>query len=181
MVSVTSAASTSARPRVEEIWSWLRDVSDPEIPVVSVVDLGIVRDVTWSSEDPGLCIVTVTPTYSACPATSIIRQHICNKLEAHGVRVHLQIQLSPAWTTDLISKEGKEKLRGFGVAPPMSAIVPPAATGLPIFTTVDRPTIACPRCGSRRITVISQFGSTLCKALCRCNECLEPFDYFKCH
>lgn len=181
MVSAVRAASTSTRPRVEEIWSWLRDVSDPEIPVVSVVDLGIVRDVTWSGEDPGLCIVTVTPTYSACPATSVIRQHICDALEARGVRVQLRIQLSPPWTTDWISKEGNEKLRNFGIAPPIGPVVQPATAGLPVLNTLDRPNIICPRCGSRRITVISQFGSTLCKALCRCNECLEPFDYFKCH
>jgi len=181
MVSETTAASTSTRPGVEQIWSWLGEVSDPEIPVVSVVDLGIVRDVTWSGEDPGLCIVTVTPTYSACPATSVIRQHIRDKLKAHGVRAQLRIRLSPAWTTDWISREGKEKLRSFGITPPMGAVAQPETTGLPILNTVDRPTITCPRCGSCRVTVISQFGSTLCKALCRCNECLEPFDYFKCH
>lgn len=181
MVSEVSAATASIRPRVEEIWSWLREVSDPEIPVVSVVDLGIVRDVTWNDEDHDLCIVTVTPTYSACPATSVIRQHISDHLEARGVRTRLQIRLSPPWTTDWISKEGKEKLRNFGIAPPIGPVVQPETTGRPILNAVDRPTIACPRCGSRRIAVISQFGSTLCKALCRCDTCLEPFDYFKCH
>jgi ring-1,2-phenylacetyl-CoA epoxidase subunit PaaD len=181
MVNTTSTVCTAPRPVVEEIWSWLREIADPEIPVVSVVDLGIVRDAAWSDVDPGQCIVTVTPTYSACPAISLICQRICNELEAHGVRVQLQIRLSPAWSTDWISEEGKEKLRGFGIAPPSGPAAKPTTTGLLVLNTFDQLQIACPRCGSHRTTVISQFGSTLCKALYRCNECLEPFDYFKCH
>jgi ring-1,2-phenylacetyl-CoA epoxidase subunit PaaD len=181
MVNAMSAACTASRPKLEEIWVWLRQVVDPEIPIVSVVDLGIVRDVVWSGNDPDLCIVTVTPTYSACPATSVIREHICNELEAHGMRVQLQIRLSPPWTTDWISEEGKEKLRGFGIAPPKGPAVQPATPGLPVLNSFEKLQISCPRCGSQHTTVISQFGSTLCKALYRCDECLEPFDYFKCH
>lgn len=181
MVSATSTASAVIRPTVEDIWSWLREVNDPEIPVVSVVDLGIVRDVAWSGDDPGLCIVTVSPTYSACPATSVIRHRIRGEFEAHGVRVQLRIRLSPAWTTDWISEEGREKLRSFDIAPPLGPAVPLPRNGLPVLNTPNQQNIACPHCGSYRITMISQFGSTLCKALCRCDECLEPFDYFKCH
>ncbi len=181
MVNATSAGCIATRPTIEEIWSWLREVADPEIPVVSVVDLGIVRDVAWSRENPELCIVAVTPTYSACPATSVIQHRICDELKAHGVRAQMQIRLSPAWTTDWISEEGKEKLRSFGIAPPAGAVAQHATAELPALKTLHQPQIACPRCGSRRTTVISQFGSTLCKALYRCDECLEPFDYFKCH
>jgi ring-1,2-phenylacetyl-CoA epoxidase subunit PaaD len=181
MVSAMSAAYAVTRPTVEEIWSWLREIADPEIPVVSVVDLGIVRNVAWSGEDPDPCIVTVTPTYSACPATSVIRHRICDELEAHGVRVQLQIRLSPPWTTDWISDKGKEKLSCFGIAPPAGPAEQHPAAELPVLNTLNQPQITCPRCGSHRTTMISQFGSTLCKALYRCDECLEPFDYFKCH
>jgi ring-1,2-phenylacetyl-CoA epoxidase subunit PaaD len=181
MVNVTSAAAIATRPTVEEIRSWLREVLDPEIPVISVIDLGVVRDVTWSENDSSLCLVTITPTYSACPATSEIQHRICDKLVEHKLRAQLQIRLSPPWTTDWISEEGKQKLHVFGIAPPAGPAARHAAAGLPVLNTSDRPPVACPRCGSRRITMISQFGSTLCKALCRCDECLEPFDYFKCH
>lgn len=181
MVSATSAAYTGTRPTVEEIWSWLREITDPEIPAVSVVDLGIVRDVAWSGEEPDLCIITVTPTYSACPATSEIHHRICDELETHGVRVQLKIRLSPAWTTDWISEKGKAKLSNFGIAPPAGPAEQHPAGGLHVLNTLNQPEIACPHCGSHRTTVISQFGSTLCKALYRCDECLEPFDYFKCH
>lgn len=181
MVSATSTAGAATRPTVEEIWFWLREVSDPEIPVVSVVDLGIVRDIVWSGADRDLFIVTLTPTYSACPATSMIQHRICDELEAHSVRVQLRISLSPPWTTDWISEEGKQKLYDFGIAPPAGPVDQHETAALPVLNAVDRPQIACPHCGSHRTSVISQFGSTLCKALYRCNECLEPFDYFKCH
>lgn len=181
MVTAIGAASAATRPSLEEIWFWLQAIADPEIPIISIVDLGIVRDVRWSGEDRGLCVVTVTPTYSACPATSVIRHNICETLESHRVQVHMRIQLSPAWTTDWISEEGKEKLRRFGIAPPSGLAAVPATKGLPVLNTFQQPQVACPRCGSHRITMISQFGSTLCKALCCCDECQEPFDYFKCH
>ena len=135
---------------------------DPEIPVVSVVDLGIVRDVQW--QDPTL-VVTVTPTYSGCPATAVIALEIENALRAHGVEhVRLERRLSPPWTTEWISATGQQQLREYGIAPPQA---PGAA-------------VECPRCGSADTDCISRFGSTPCKAQYRCRACLEPFDHFKC-
>ena len=143
---------------VAGIWAVLKDVPDPEIPVVSVLDLGIVRSV---DEDK----VTITPTYSGCPATDFIERSIREALDAAGYRdVAIETQLSPPWTTDWISEEGKEKLRAYGIAPPELA---KAAT--------------CPRCGSTDTEEVSRFGSTPCKAQWRCRSCLEPFDRFKCH
>ena len=143
---------------VADIWAVLKGVPDPEIPVVSVLDLGIVRSV---EEDK----VTITPTYSGCPATQFIEQSIREALDAAGYReVAIETVLSPAWTTDWISEEGKDKLRAYGIAPPELA---KAAT--------------CPRCGSSDTEEVSRFGSTPCKAQWRCRSCLEPFDRFKCH
>jgi ring-1,2-phenylacetyl-CoA epoxidase subunit PaaD len=150
------------RPEVREIWDWLDAVPDPEIPVISVVDLGIVRDVAWDDET---LIVTVTPTYSGCPATSIINLDIETALRRHGIEnLMLKRQISPSWTTDWISERGREQLEKYGIAPPRPAGGPEK----------------CPRCGSRKVHVVSQFGSTPCKAQWRCDDCLEPFDYFKC-
>ena len=143
---------------VADIWAVLKTVPDPEIPAVSVLDLGIVRSV---EEDK----VTITPTYSGCPATQFIEQSIREALDAAGYRdVAIETVLSPPWTTDWISEEGKEKLRAYGIAPPELA---KAAT--------------CPRCGSTETEEVSRFGSTPCKAQWRCKHCLEPFDRFKCH
>jgi ring-1,2-phenylacetyl-CoA epoxidase subunit PaaD len=140
------------------IWAVLEQVPDPEIPAVSVVDLGIVRDVV---EDR----VIITPTYSGCPATHFIEQSIREALDAAGYRsVTIETVLSPPWSTDWISDAGKEKLRAYGIAPPDLAR-----------------TATCPRCGSTDTEEVSRFGSTPCKAQWRCNSCLEPFDRFKCH
>lgn len=156
---------TAQRPSAEQVWSWLAEVPDPEIPVISIVDLGIVRDVAWRDET---LVVQVTPTYSGCPATSVINFEIEKRLRDGGLEnVRLERRLSPAWTTDWISSEGREKLRDYGIAPP-----PNRSTAV-----VD---VACPRCGSSNTEKISQFGSTPCKASYRCVDCLEPFDYFKC-
>jgi ring-1,2-phenylacetyl-CoA epoxidase subunit PaaD len=145
-----------------EVWKWLDDVPDPEIPVISVVDLGIVRDVALAD---GRIIVTITPTYSGCPATSVISMDIENALRSHGLEdFELRRQISPAWTTSWISEKGRKRLEKFGIAPPSPAGGP------------DR----CPRCGATDLEKISQFGSTPCKAQWRCKNCLEPFDYFKC-
>jgi ring-1,2-phenylacetyl-CoA epoxidase subunit PaaD len=142
----------------DSIWAVLRTVMDPEIPVVSVVDLGIVRDVTPSQ-------VTITPTYSGCPATEVIERTIREDLDAAGFReVAIKTVLSPPWTTEWISQRGKEALRRYGIAPPELA---KAAT--------------CPQCGSTDTEEVSRFGSTPCKAQWRCKSCLEPFDRFKCH
>ena len=142
----------------DSIWAVLRSVMDPEIPVVSVVDLGIVRDVSPDE-------VTITPTYSGCPATDVIEQSIRAELDSAGFRdVAIKTVLSPPWTTEWISERGKEALRAYGIAPPELA---KAAT--------------CPQCGSTDTEEVSRFGSTSCKAQWRCKSCLEPFDRFKCH
>jgi ring-1,2-phenylacetyl-CoA epoxidase subunit PaaD len=143
---------------VQSIWAVLKGVPDPEIPAVSVLDLGIVRSV---EEDR----VIITPTYSGCPATQFIEQSIRDALDAAGYRdVDIETQISPPWTTDWISEEGKAKLRAYGIAPPDLAN---AAT--------------CPQCGSTETEEVNRFGSTPCKAQWRCKSCLEPFDRFKCH
>lgn len=153
---------TARRPAVDEIWAWLDTVPDPEIPVISVVDLGIVRDVRWVND---ALQVTVTPTYSGCPATSVIAMDIHTALAVRGIEiVEIKTQIAPPWTTDWLSDKGRAKLKGYGIAPPSPAGGPEA----------------CPQCGSARVTRVSQFGSTPCKAHWRCETCLEPFDYFKC-
>ncbi|MCK0139287.1 1,2-phenylacetyl-CoA epoxidase subunit PaaD [Aliiroseovarius sp. F47248L] len=150
------------QPSVDTIWDWLDQVPDPEIPVISLVDLGIIRDVQWEGD---MLNVTVTPTYSGCPATTIINLDIQTALKNHGIeKLTLHRQLSPAWTTDWLTDKGKAALEKFGIAPP-------SAKGEP-----ER----CPNCGGHDLEHTSQFGSTPCKALWRCRDCLEPFDYFKC-
>ena len=150
------------KPTTETVWEWLSAVPDPEIPVISLVDLGVIRDVAWKKET---LEVTVTPTYSGCPATRIINLDIETALRDRGIEnLVLKTQLSPAWTTDWLSAEGRRKLEEYGIAPPQPA-------GGPSH---------CPRCQSGDVERISQFGSTPCKAQWRCRACLEPFDYFKC-
>lgn len=172
--------ATATLPSLDEVWHWLSQVPDPEIPVLSLVDLGIVRDVKW---DDDTLVVTVTPTYSGCPATGIINLDIERELNARGVaKVRLQRRLSPPWTTDWMSAEGREKLRAYGIAPPVDDT---AADGRSLalarrLTSGSNLTVACPRCGSTQTEKVSQFGSTACKASYRCRACLEPFDYFKC-
>lgn len=172
--------STAARPEPAEVWHWLSQVPDPEIPVISLTDLGIVRDVEWQDDT---LVVTVTPTYSGCPATSVINLDIEAALRSHGVgKIRLERRLSPPWTTDWISPEGREKLRAYGIAPPVDGT---AADGrlqgrISRLAGTSNLVIACPRCGSTRTEKVSQFGSTPCKASYRCTDCLEPFDYFKC-
>lgn len=165
------------RPSVEQVWDWLAEVPDPEIPVISLTDLGIIRDVGY---DDKTLVVTVTPTYSGCPATSIINLDIEAALRARGIDdLRLERRLSPPWSSDWLSADGREKLRDFGIAPPIDGT---AATGQARARnlTGTNLTIACPRCGSANTEKISQFGSTPCKANYRCKDCLEPFDYFKC-
>ncbi|MDJ0824051.1 MAG: phenylacetate-CoA oxygenase subunit PaaJ [Rhodobacter sp.] len=149
-------------PSVQDVWDWLDAIPDPEIPAISLVDLGIIRDVAWADHT---LQVTVTPTYSGCPATAVIALEIDRALRARGVeKLRLVNQLTPPWTTDWLSASGRTKLEAYGIAPPSPAGGP------------DR----CPRCGATELTRISQFGSTPCKAQWRCDACLEPFDYFKC-
>jgi ring-1,2-phenylacetyl-CoA epoxidase subunit PaaD len=143
---------------VQGIWAVLKEVPDPEIPAVSVTDLGIVRSVDEEK-------VVITPTYSGCPATHFIEQSIRDALDAAGYRdIAIETRLAPAWTTDWISTEGKAKLQAYGIAPPDLA-----------------KTATCPQCGSTDTEEISRFGSTPCKSQWRCTACLEPFDRFKCH
>lgn len=155
-------AEALKKPSEAEIWAWLDAVPDPEIPVISLVDLGVIRGVEWQGDT---LQVTVTPTYSGCPATSVINFEIEKALRDHGVEaLELKRQLSPAWTTDWLSTTGREKLEEYGIAPPQPAGGPKR----------------CPRCESQDLEQISVFGSTPCKAQWRCRSCLEPFDYFKC-
>ena len=142
------------------IWQVLDGVVDPEIPVISVVDLGIVRDVEADR-------VRITPTYTGCPATQVIEHDIRAALDAAGYPdVRIETVLAPPWTTDWISAEGKAKLEAYGIAPPRAR---------------GDLTVTCPQCGSANTEEISRFGSTPCKALWRCRSCAEPFDLFKCH
>ncbi|OOY26444.1 phenylacetate-CoA oxygenase subunit PaaJ [Thioclava sp. L04-15] len=172
--------NAATRPQIDEIWRWLSQVPDPEIPVISLTDLGIVRDVAWQDET---LVVTVTPTYSGCPATSIINLDIEQALRERGIEsIRLERQLSPPWTSDWLTEEGREKLRAYGIAPPIDGTAPDGrlAGRIARLAGSSNLTIACPRCGSTRTEKISQFGSTPCKASYRCKDCLEPFDYFKC-
>ena len=157
----------------EQLWHILKEVKDPEVPVLSIIDLGIVRDVKVENEKISIII---TPTYSGCPAMDVISMDIRLKLIEKGYRnVVIQQQLSPAWTTDWMTQQGKEKLKAFGIAPPNPKQQ---------FCTSEmfrEEAIECPRCLSYHTEVISQFSSTACKAMYRCLDCKEAFDYFKCH
>jgi ring-1,2-phenylacetyl-CoA epoxidase subunit PaaD len=170
--------NTDAKTRATtaQVWAWLDEVSDPEIPVISVVDLGIVRNVAWRDDT---CVVTITPTYSGCPAMAVIREEIQRALAVHGLTtVSLETQLSPAWTTDWMTPRGKTNLRSYGIAPPAQQVIDISG----ISRKAQRqPDVVCPHCGSEHTRMVSQFGSTACKALYKCNDCGEPFDYFKCH
>lgn len=176
--------TNDARVLEQDVWRWLALVPDPEIPAISIVDLGIVREVRWDeTQSPPRLIVTVTPTYSGCPATEVIADSIREALKREGVEaVELRTQLSPAWTTDWLAPAAKEKLRRYGIAPPVGVadehIVDISRLAR---RSVGEPEVACPQCGSTHTELSSQFGSTPCKALYVCLACREPFDYFKCH
>ena len=163
-----------------QVWTWLGDVADPEIPVISVVDLGIVRDVAF---DGDACVVTITPTYSGCPAMQVIAESVQEALHGHGIaNVKLVNQLSPAWTTDWMSEAGKAALKGYGIAPPAQQVIDISGLHAGVKRRAEPLlVIACPNCGSTHTQLTSQFGSTPCKALYKCLDCREPFDYFKCH
>jgi ring-1,2-phenylacetyl-CoA epoxidase subunit PaaD len=167
------------QPTIAQVWEWLAELPDPEIPVISVVDLGIVRDVAWRAEDKGaVLVVTITPTYSGCPATRVISTSIADALAAKGVGAfRLEQRIAPPWTTDWISERGRQRLKEYGIAPPDSAAE--AASPLSRLTR-KAAVVSCPRCGSTSTVRVSEFGSTPCKAQYRCQGCLEPFDYFKC-
>lgn len=168
---MAAQAANKQRHTEEQIWSYLESVPDPEIPVLSVVDLGIVRQVN-AGEDK--VEIVVTPTYSGCPATEVIEKSIVDSLVEKGVdNVVLKRVLSPPWTTAWLSEAGRQKLRDYGIAPPDEN------EGKRSLVDSTR-TIACPRCKATDTTLVSEFGSTPCKASYKCDSCLEPFEYFKC-
>ncbi len=153
---------------VARAWEWLDAVPDPELPSVTITDLGIVRDIR---EEADALVVALTPTYSGCPATAVIEEDVTQALHDHGVKnVRIERRLAPAWTTDWITPRGRARLHEHGIAPPATDI----AAG-PVVSTIVR----CPRCNAGNTTEISHFGSTPCKALYRCEACREPFDYVK--
>lgn len=176
----------AARPTIESIWALLATVPDPEIPVISVVDLGIVRDVEWRDDR---LVVTLTPTYSGCPATDVITADIRTALAGAGVAdARIEIRLSPAWTTDWLTEPARQRLAQYGIAPPHVRTAAHAGDeGRTVRIDASRllrshrVAISCPRCGSAQTREISRFGSTPCKAQYQCGQCLEPFDYFKPH
>lgn len=176
------APVTRGQVRVETVFEWLSEVMDPEVPSVSVVDLGIIRGAEWRVDGQTLQ-VTVTPTYSGCPATEVIAQSIRDALHSHGVeQVDVVTRLSPAWTTDWMTPEGREALRAYGIAPPAARAPGIDSQVIDISSLIAAPVrVPCPRCDSKRTRLLSQFGSTACKALYQCADCLEPFDYFKPH
>lgn len=161
----------------EQLWDLLETVMDPEIPVLSVVDLGIVRKIEVNAGPRYVVRVTITPTYSGCPAMDAISTAIKNKLEEEGIEeIFVDTVLSPAWTTDWMTPQGKERLKAFGIAPPN-----PVQPVCSIDMFMPDEAVQCPHCDSFNTQLISRFGSTACKSLYKCRECLEPFDYFKCH
>jgi ring-1,2-phenylacetyl-CoA epoxidase subunit PaaD len=143
----------------EHIWQLLNTIPDPEIPVISVVELGVIRDIIFSEKS---YTILITPTYSGCPAVKAFTDDIKSCLKKNGIsNFKLKLVYSPTWTTDWMTEETKEKLKNFGIAPPSNTII-------------------CPQCNSKDVKLISDFGSTACKAMCKCLNCLEPFEFFKC-
>ncbi len=152
------------------IWKILESVKDPEVPVLSVVDLGVIRAVALDGQEVK---VTITPTYTGCPAMDMISMQIRMALNAAGYQTTIQTILSPAWTTDWITENGKQQLKAYGIAPPVGKSFDQAY--------LEDIIVPCPQCNSTHTVSVSQFGSTACKALYKCETCKEPFDYFKCH
>lgn len=165
----------------KRVWQILETVTDPEVPVLSIVDLGIVRNIevydAFQKPPLGRVMVSITPTYTGCPATDVINMNIKMLLLENGFNnIEIKTILSPAWTTDWMTEQGKQKLKAYGIAPPNVKQI--------VCTTdsfQEEEAIECPHCNSYNTQLISRFGSTACKALYKCNDCLEPFDYFKCH
>jgi len=157
----------------KSIWKLMEDIPDPEIPVLSITDLGIVRNI---QEENNTIVVTITPTYTGCPAMSMFEDDIVAKLNENGFSsVEIKITYDPPWTTDWLSDDAKNRLQEYGIAPPEQK-----TTDKNALLVDDRKSVTCPQCKSKNTRMISQFGSTACKALYQCNDCKEPFDYFKC-
>ena len=160
---------------MEEVWAALADLADPEIPVISLRDLGILREVRAGAD--GLEVV-ITPTYSGCPAMGQIEDDLRSTLKNRGISARIVTRLAPAWTTDWMTDAGKEKLHAYGIAPPHRT--PDAASVVRFIAKPATPVaVPCPRCGSANTAETAHFGSTACKALYKCLDCQEPFDYFK--
>lgn len=158
----------------DTIWSLLTEVPDPEVPVISVVELGVVRSVKWVGNQ---LHIIITPTYTGCPAMKTIEMDILARLKEAGYAdVKINTTLSPAWTTDWMTESAREKLRAYGIAPPQGI----STAKIEGLLNPER-AIPCPHCGSVNTRQLSEFGSTACKALWKCDDCWEPFDYFKCH
>jgi len=202
MTLATTASASGAPPHTTlgHVWQLLESLTDPEIPVVTLRELGILRDVRSVVAQDGSeqLEVVITPTYSGCPAMGQIEDDVYNLLLAHGLKGKVKTQLAPAWTTDWITPEAKEKLRAYGIAPPhsgadhdcqtqsgksngsgVSSIIQFAARSASNPGRHEQLAVACPQCNSDNTTETSHFGSTACKALYRCLDCMEPFDYFK--
>ncbi len=195
MTLATTASASGAPPHsaLAHVWQLLESLTDPEIPVVTLRELGILRDVRTAVAQDGTeqLEVVITPTYSGCPAMGQIEDDVRNLLNEHGLRGRVVTQLSPAWTTDWMTTEAKDKLRAYGIAPPHSgadhdcltqgntSIVQFAARSASNPGRHELLAVPCPQCGSDNTTETSHFGSTACKALYRCLDCMEPFDYFK--
>ena len=202
MTLATTASASGAPPHTTlgHVWQLLESLTDPEIPVVTLRELGILRDVRSAVAHDGTeqLEVIITPTYSGCPAMGQIEDDVHNLLRAHGLKGKVKTQLAPAWTTDWITPEAKEKLRAYGIAPPhsgadhdcqtqssksngssASSIIQFAARSASNPGRHEQLAVPCPQCNSDNTTETSHFGSTACKALYRCLDCMEPFDYFK--
>ncbi|HRD37523.1 MAG TPA: phenylacetate-CoA oxygenase subunit PaaJ [Bacteroidia bacterium] len=155
----------------QQVFDWISDIPDPEIPVISIKDLGMLRQVEFDNNN---YVVTITPTYTACPAMKMIEDEILDTLQRHNIdNVKVQLTYEPAWTTDWLTEVAKLKMKNYGIAPPQHSACSK------VFSKNEE--VVCPRCNSKQTELISRFGSTACKALYKCAECKEPFDYFKCH
>ena len=158
---------------IEQIWDFLSEIPDPEIPVITIIELGVVRNVELHNSK---AIITITPTYTGCPAMKLFKDEIIKKLHTEGIDdVEIKMVYSPAWTTAWMTAEAKEKLRQYGISPPIEGTEDKGV----LFESGPKE-VPCPRCNSKNTTLKSQFGSTACKALYSCDDCLEPFEYFKC-
>lgn len=156
---------------IQQIYNLISEIPDPEIPVITIKDLGILREVNYIA---GEYVVTITPTYTACPAMGYIESQIKEILAAHGIeKVKVVLTYAPAWTTDWLSQEAKLKLKKYGIAPPHHS------SCSKLFKTEER--VLCPQCNSKHTVLLSAFGSTACKAIYKCEDCKETFDLFKCH
>ena len=200
LASTASASGAPPHSALAHVWQLLESLTDPEIPVVTLRELGILRDVRTAQAQDGTeqLEVIITPTYSGCPAMGQIEDDVYNLLQAHGLKGKVKTQLAPAWTTDWITPEAKEKLRAYGIAPPhsgadhdcqtqngksngsgASSIIQFAARSASNPGRHEQLAVPCPQCNSDNTTETSHFGSTACKALYSCLDCMEPFDYFK--